>query len=107
VLAEQHDIPVVQVVAAHPVRLNINTVGAVQILDDAGVLGDDQLAVMATHEAAVDLHVVVGGAPDDQSPDTQRYLLHRATVGGDQQVPVSPGGGAPGRGAARCPILRA
>jgi hypothetical protein len=87
VLADEHHVAVVQVMAAHAVGFHEDAVGAVQILDDARVLRRDDLAVVATDEAAVDVQVVVGRAADDHPALTQRDLLHRATVGGYQEPP--------------------
>src|SRR5207248_1107203 len=68
-LADQDDIAVVQVMAAHASGLHVDPVGAVQVLDVARMGRGDHLAVMTADEAAVDLHVIVGRAADDDPPD--------------------------------------
>src|SRR5579863_8880171 len=76
VLADQHHVAVVEVVPAHARGLHVDAVGAVQVLDHARMSGGDDLAVVATDEAAVDVHVIVRSATDDHATDAQRNLLH-------------------------------
>ena len=85
-LADQHDVAVVEVMAADAVGFHVNPVGAVEVLDHAGMRRGDHLAVMTADEATVDLHVVVGNAPDDDPADAQGDFLHRAPVGRHQQT---------------------
>ena len=56
-----------------------DAVGAVQVLDRAAVARRDDLGVMPAHELAVDLQVVVRGAPDHEpSRREQRLADHGA-----------------------------
>src|SRR5579862_7979047 len=81
VLADHDHVAIVEVVAAHPPALHEDAVGAVEILDDAALGARDDLAVMAAHEAAVHLQVIVAGAADDGTSHLQRQLLGGATLG--------------------------
>ena len=71
---------------AHAVGFHVDPVGAVEVLDHTGIRCGDHLAVMTADEAAVDLHVVVGGAPDNDPADTQGDFLHGAALGRHQQA---------------------
>src|SRR6266699_3265357 len=80
--------------AAHAVGFDVDAVGAVEVLDHAGMRRGDHLAVMTADEAAVDLHVVVGGARDDGPSQAQGDFLHRAagcscSCGGWGRAPYS------------------
>ena len=75
VLAENDDVAVVQVMAADALRLHVDAVRAVQVLEHATLESRRDLAVVPADELALDLHVVVDRAADDQAPDAQRPFL--------------------------------
>ena len=68
---EQYHVAVVEIVAAYAVGLDVDTVGAVEVFDDAAVLRGDDLAVVATDESTFNLQVVRGGTADDQATHGQ------------------------------------
>ena len=69
VLAEADQVAVAQRMAANALGTNHHAIGAVEVFDDAHtVAAGDDLAVMAADEFAVDLQIVIGGAPDDLAP---------------------------------------
>src|ERR1700722_1448753 len=104
VLADDHDVAVIEVVAPHALALHENTVGAVEILDQAAIGTRDDLAVVPAHEAAVDLQIVVAGAAHDDAAHRQRQLPDGAAFGRDDDAADgvaarSDGGGVRGCGA--------
>ena len=87
VLADADHVAVAQRVAAHALAANGDAVGAVEILDDGhAIAARDQLAVMPADEAAVDLQVVVRGAPDDLATRHQVQLTDRFALGGQHHL---------------------
>ena len=72
--AELDHVARLQLVAAHALAVQEDAVGAVQVLDAAAVDGRDDLRVVAAHELAVDLQVVVGRAADRRSGPARAAL---------------------------------
>jgi len=68
VRAEVDHVPVDQPVPPHALALQVDAVGAVEVLDHADRGADDDLRVMAAHELAVDLQVVVRRAANEDAP---------------------------------------
>src|SRR5450755_1860510 len=86
VFADDDDIAIIQVLTTYALGFDVDAVGAVQILDDAGLRTHDELTVMPTHKAAVDLQVIISGAPDDDAPDVQWQLTHGAALSRHQHA---------------------
>ena len=84
VLTDRHHVTVVEIVIAHALGLQVDAVGAVQILDDAALRRGDDLAVMAADEAAVDLQIVGRRAADDE-PSRMELVLAHGLAGRSQQ----------------------
>src|SRR5487761_2061088 len=75
-LADGDDVAVVQIMAPNALRMHIDAVRAVQILDHATIGLREDLAVVPADELAVDLQVVVRGAACD-GPARPQFPLHR------------------------------
>ena len=86
VLADNDDVAIVEIVAAHALGLHVDAVRAVEIFDHARVGGRDDLTVMAADKPAVDLQIVVRRAADDDPSNMSGDLMHRAAIGRDQHA---------------------
>ena len=80
VLPHLHHVAVVQVMTPHAFGLHENAVGAVEILDQAGIGLRHDLAVMTADELAVDLYIVVRSPADHQTAGLELALASRSCL---------------------------
>jgi len=86
-LADGHDVAIIEVVMTHALALHEHAVGAVQILDD-GVLGrGDDLAVVTADEATVDLQIIGRSATDDESAGIEVMRRDGVAIARQQDAP--------------------